>query len=272
MDTTINILPFKRLEEVQGFFAFTTTRQGGVSQGPYASLNLGLHVGDDPKHVLANRAALLPHLKAARPVCAQQVHGTNILRVEQEQAGLGWESFESGVKECDGMITSEHGLALALSVADCLGLVAVDAKKKVFGVAHAGWRGALAKIGQKLVRALKEEFDCDSKDLLVGLGPCLGPCCLELEEEQLQDFNKAFPASWEFHAPLVDKHFNLDLWKLISLQLEEEGVSASNLEIQNFCTQETPDLFYSHRRDNGKTGRMLQIAGFSRKSDPQYVF
>jgi polyphenol oxidase len=271
-ETKPNILPFKLLSQIPGFFAFTTTRQGGVSQGPYASLNLGLHVGDDAQAVLANRQSLLPHLKQARPVCMQQVHGVNILKAGQAQAGKGWDSYDSGLKECDGLFTGEHGLALAVGVADCLAVVVVDPKRKVLGVAHAGWRGALAGLAGKLVRALKQDCGCDPKGLLAGLSPCLGPCCLELDEEPWQEFEKAFPPTWDYRSPLENGHFKLDLWKLASLQLVAQGLDPVNIETQAFCTQETPDMFFSHRRDNGKTGRMLVMAGFREKTDIQYVF
>ena len=254
-------IPFKRLQEIPGFFAFFTTRQGGTSAAPYDSLNLGLHTGDDREQVLANRRALLPMLKKAKPVCLKQVHGATVVVAGKGEASSGWEDYETGLIDCDGAVTQEKGLALCVSVADCLGIVLAHPKMRVFGVAHAGWRGALAKIGAKLVQSLKHEFGCDPSDLMAGLSPCLGPCCLELDEKAYHDFEKAFPQAWDYHTPLVQGHFKLDLWKLISLQLADEGIRLSNIEIQEKCTKDNPRLFYSHRRDQGKTGRMMLVAG-----------
>ena len=258
------VLLFENLNRVPGFFAASTTRGGGRSEGPFASLNLGLHVGDDPDRVRRNRGLLWERLglEGFPAVCLQQVHGTRVLRAGQAQAWAGWEEHSGGLPDCDGAVTDFPGLFLTVGAADCLALVLADPERRALGVAHAGWRGALAGVGPKLVESMAREFGSRPSGLLAGLSPCLGPCCLELASPQHRDFSAAFGGLGEFSTPLVDGHFRLDLWKLLEIQLVGAGLAPGSIEAQRRCTACHPGLFFSHRRDKGSSGRMWTLAGF----------
>jgi YfiH family protein len=245
-------LEFGFARDIPGFFAFTTTREAG---------NLGLHVGDDPARVLENRRAVAGLFSPCQAVCLQQVHGSEIVRAG---SGAGWEDYGAALPGADGVVTDRPGLALVIGHADCLGMVLVDPGRRTVGMAHAGWRGALAGIAGRLVARMADEFGSRPADLWAGLSPCLGPCCLELSGVQHEAFSAAFRDASGFCGPLKDGHFMLDLWACGKAQLMQAGVAQSRIEVQALCTGHHPDSFFSHRRDQGKTGRMMTFAGFRR--------
>jgi len=256
-------MPFVRISQ-GGFQAFTSTRQGGVSNHPYLSLNLGLHVGDDPVLALKNRELLLT-ARGVNPgsiVCLEQVHGSGLAEIGGRELGAGARDHSQSLKGLDGAYTQAQGLHLAIGHADCLACVIVDHRLKAFGMAHAGWRGALAGILPKLVRAMREAFHCRPEDLWAGLSPNLHACCLRLGPEQRQQFSQAWPIVSAYMQRVDDSGFNLSLNGLARFQLQQEGVSVERMEAQAFCTGCNPALFFSHRRDKGRTGRMWTVAGF----------
>jgi len=177
--------------------------------------------------------------------------------------GAGVREYSGSLKGLDGAYASVKGLYLAIGHADCLACVIVDHRLKVFGVAHAGWRGALEGILPKLVRAMREAFQCRPEDMWAGLSPNLHACCLRLGPDQHQQFVKAWPERAAYMQREDDTGFSLSLNDLARSQLEEEGLVADRMEIQAFCTGCNPSLFFSHRRDKGLTGRMWTMAGFA---------
>lgn len=247
------VIPFEFAKSIPGFFAFTTTREVG---------NLGLHVGDEAAAVVKNRRAVAESaFQGCQAVCLQQVHGDIIATAD---SGTGWEDYGSAVAGTDGVVTGRAGLALSIGHADCLALVLVDPVHRALGMAHAGWRGALADIAGKLAARMTLEFESKPAELRAGLSPCLGPCCLELSALEHREFSARHPDSAGFCGPLVDGHFKLDLWACCKAQLTRAGVREDRMEIQALCTGHHPDLFFSHRRDRGKTGRMMTFSGFLR--------
>ena len=245
-----------------GLSGFTSTRQGGVSRGAYDSLNLGLNTDDDPAAVVANRTAALGAggWSLERTVFLQQVHGAVILEAKGADHGKGSRTWDQGLPGCDAVFTREAGLALAIGHADCLAVAVADPEAGLVGLAHAGWRGALAGLPGLLARRLIAE-GARPERLQAVLSPCLGPRNLELGEEQHRLFQAAWPQAAAFTTGLVHGHFHLDLWTCARLQLEQSGVPASRIQGQELDTAELPSLFYSHRRDLGQTGRMLTVVG-----------
>jgi hypothetical protein len=256
-------MPFVRINQ-GGFRAFTSTRQGGVSGQAYLSLNLGLHVQDEAYLVLRNREILFT-ARGVKPdsiICLEQIHGSALALLTSQDCGAGASVHSSSLKGLDGAYTRASGLALAIAHADCLACVVVDHKLKVFGMAHAGWRGALAGILPKLVQSLRTTFGCKPEDLWAGLSPNLHACCLRLGPEQHQQFSRAWPDSAVYMRQVDDAGFNLSLNDLARFQLQQEGLALEKIEVQAFCTGCNPALFFSHRRDKGRTGRMWTVAGF----------
>ncbi len=251
-------LPFKTVPP--GFVALTSTRQGGQSAPPYDSLNLGSNTDDQPSLVSANRHIFAKNLglSSEQFVFMRQVHGDVIRQAGADDAGRGFDSWARGLEDCDGLMTAERGLALCVGHADCLAILMLDPQTGLMGVAHAGWRGAEMRIAAKLAQSFLGQSGADPKRFWVGLGPCLGPCHLELSEAQYRLFEKQ-AGHESFCTPLKDGHFNLDLWACVGRQLKDLGIPEQNIEIQRLCTACHPLEFFSHRRDQGKTGRMLSV-------------
>jgi hypothetical protein len=239
---------------------FTSTRQGGVSSGAFDSLNLGLNTGDSPAAVVENRRRALERggLDPGRAVYARQVHADRIVEAVEGDAGRGAWDWEQGLADCDALFTRVSGLPLAIGHADCLAVALADPDAGLVGLAHAGWRGALAGLPGSLARRLVSEGASPS-GLRAVLSPCLGPKSLELGEEQHRLFSKAYGRSGDFMSALDHGHFYLDLWACVRRQLLDLGMDGVHIQGQELDTASHPELFYSHRRDEGKTGRMLTV-------------
>lgn len=247
--------------EAAGLGGFTSTRPGGVSPGPYASLNLGLNTEDEPAAVLENRRLALQGagLDPLQAVYLQQVHGARIAEAGPQEAGRGALSWEQALPACDAVFTRRRGLVLAVGHADCLAVVLADPEAGLLGLAHAGWRGALAGLPGLLAGRLLA-LGASAGRLRAALSPCLGPAHLELGEEQHRLFSAAFPRSRAFLSSLRAGHCYLDLWTCARVQLLEAGLAPEAIQGQELDTASHPELFFSHRRDQGRTGRMMTYA------------
>ncbi|MDI3279996.1 MAG: peptidoglycan editing factor PgeF [Bacillota bacterium] len=240
-----------------------TTRRGGVSQGPFRWLNLGWHVGDDPAAVRENRRRLLQALDLApeKLITAHQVHGTAVGVAEEgvvgRREGPAGENF-AGV---DALITAQPGLVLAVFVADCLPILLLDPRRKVVAAVHAGWRGTAGRAVVRAVEAMQKHFAVEAGDCLAALGPAIGPCCYQVGDEVAAEFRRTYAGWRDFLRPAQGGGWRLDLWEANRQALQEIGVVDSNLSLSQMCTACHPELFYSHRRDGGRTGRMAALIG-----------
>lgn len=239
-----------------------TTKNGGVSKGYFATNNLGLHVSDDYEDVVKNRNILSKNLAVPLEdwIAGEQVHRSNIQIVDVKDAGKGSTSIDSSLKEIDGLITKSRGVLCTAFFADCVPLYFFDPVTGYIGIAHAGWKGSVGKIAKEMVRNFAE-LGVQLENLLVAVGPCISKENYEVDEfvkEQIQEEyrNKVL-------TPLGNKHYLLDLKQLNVEILVQSGVFRSNIDITNYCTFRDNELFFSHRRDNGKTGRMLGFIGYS---------
>ncbi|NLJ86641.1 MAG: peptidoglycan editing factor PgeF [Firmicutes bacterium] len=237
-----------------------STRVGGVSQGPFASLNLGMHVGDDSQTVLINRQRLSHALGISLDewVTAEQVHGGAVAVVTDSHRGRGAFSKELAVPGVDGLVTNTPGTWLVCFYADCVPMVFWDIAKGVVGIAHAGWRGALTNIGGAVVRAMQERFGSPVGEIRALIGPAIGPCCYEVGEDVGEKFRSLFGndvltqrgGRMHLHLPKANYQYLLD-----------GGLLARNIYISRLCTACNRDMFYSYRRDKGPTGRMAAVVG-----------
>lgn len=230
-----------------------TTRSGGVSRAPYASFNLGDHVGDDPLAVAINRRSLDTHLPAS-PVWLQQVHGTDVV----EAHGVG----AMGAPLADAALTRSPGVVCGVLTADCLPLLLCDRAGSVVAAAHAGWRGLLAGIVQTTVRAMA----VDGSDLLAYLGPAIGPQAFVVGDDVRSAFVDSAARAAAAFRPLAppsqangqtDVHSWLaDIYVLARQALAEVGVET--VFGGEYCTVGDARRFFSYRRD-GVTGRMASL-------------
>ncbi|WP_330218312.1 peptidoglycan editing factor PgeF [Ornithinibacillus californiensis] len=239
-----------------------TSRNGGVSQKPFQSNNFGLHVNDQMLDVISNRQRLATMLNIPLEswVAGEQVHQTTIHTVKLGDAGKGSTSIESSLKGTDGLITQEEGMLCTAFFADCVPLFFFDPVKRYIGIAHAGWKGSVGKIAEKMTTKFME-LGTDVKDLLVTIGPCISTEFYEVDEY----VKERVPNEYQelVLIPVGNQHYLLDLKQLNVEILVQAGVFRSNIDVTNFCTYRDEDLFFSHRRDHGKTGRMLGFIGFS---------
>jgi YfiH family protein len=225
--------------QVEGYEIAFTTRVGGVSEGPYASLNLGRKSGDEPARADENRRIACEAIGAAVEKLALnfQVHSSRVLRAAPALRG----------EHADGLWTDEPGLPILAMSADCLpiALVRARATEPAVAVLHAGWRGLLSGI----VAAGVDELG--GGELAAAIGPAIGPCCYEVGEEVAAPFRERFGDD-------VMCERRLDLWTSAERALRAAGVG----HVQRFdrCTACEPETFFSHRRDNGRTGRQGVIA------------
>jgi hypothetical protein len=222
-----------RWETAGPYVVSFSTRLGGVSEGPFESLNLGLMTDDEPERVVENRRRLCADVGAdpERLALNRQVHAATVNRAQASERG----------KPGDGLWTAERGLPMLKVTADCLPVALARANGAEPGLAllHVGRLGLLEGIVAAGVSALNGR-------LVAAIGPGIGPCCYEVGPEILDDYRARF-------GPDVVHGRNLDLWNATERALREEGVDS--IERTDLCTACHPELFFSHRRDGGITGR-----------------
>jgi YfiH family protein len=225
-----------------------TPRRGGVSGGPYASLNLGLSVGDEREAVLENRRRVRAAfgLGAERWMTGSQVHGTGVLVAGRDPAGA----------DGDVLVTDDPAWALAVSAADCVPIVLVDARRGAVAAAHAGWRGAVAGVVGAALGALADRFGSDVGDVHAWLGPAIQGACYQVGEEVVAAAARAgAPAHAFWPDPDVADRWRFDVPALLRAQLVAAGVPAAAVAASTTCTHCAVDRCFSHRRDHGRTGR-----------------
>ena len=222
--------------------AVCTTRSGGVSRAPYDSLNLGDHVGDDPAAVARNRA-LLAQALGAQPVFLQQVHATRAVELDA--------ASQDG-RQADACFTDQTGVACTIMVADCLPLLFTDTAGSFVAAAHAGWRGLADGVIESLLERINARYDVGATEILVWLGPCIGPRAFEVGGEVKAAFERhdAGAAQCFEAGPLMDKWL-ADLPALARRRLHAAGVRSmhGNDSGAEWCTVGNPSRFFSHRRD-----------------------
>lgn len=230
--------------------------------GPFASLNLGRGVDDDPATVQANREAVLRllGLDPRRHVEADQVHGRMVAAVGAKDAG-------GSIPDADGLASAEPGTVLAVHAADCVTILLADPPTRAVAAVHAGWRGTAAGIATEAVQVMAGRFGARRDDLLAVLGPSIGPCHYEVDEPVL-DALRPWPWWEAVTVPSGPGRWRLDLWAANRRQLLESGLRPERIEVLDLCTYHHPDLFYSYRRDR-VTGRMAAVIGVPDGSAPE---
>lgn len=254
---TVPLWFFENLLKHREIYHFVSTRRGGFSNPPYDSLNLGFHVGDNPETVLRNRERLAMALGIPMDnfTTARQTHGSNVEIITKASRGCGAVDFDSAIDATDAMVTDTPGICLMVLQADCVPLLFFDLKKKVIGVAHAGWRGTVRMIAQNMVKVLKEKFNCLPDDILVGIGPSIGPCCYEVGSEVVVQTGEASQHKRKYIYETPDGKHYFNLWEANKMQLVQAGIPEKNMEIAGMCTYCNHTHFFSYRYQQRETGR-----------------
>lgn len=229
--------------------AAESTRHGGVSPAPYVSLNLGKSTGDAPEHVAENRRRFCSALgfEPERLAWSKQVHGAEVLPVTQPGGADGY----------DALITRTPGVFLAVSVADCTPILVYDPQSGAVAAIHAGWRGAAANIIGKTMAALQLHFGTRGADCVAYIGTCIDECSFEVGAEVADRFAPDFKR----FDPESNKFF-VDLKKVCAVQLADAGLPQTQIEISPYSTVLHNADYFSHRKENGLTGRMMAVIGW----------
>ena len=248
--------------------ALVSTRTGGASTGPYASLNVGLRVEDDPPTVVANRERLFSayELPLDRSVWCLQVHSDDVTVVDEDQLinadggrDRGAYTEDTIIAEADALVTDVIGVPLCVTLADCVPVVIYDAAHHAVGLAHAGWGGTVARIASRTVAVMAGCYGSDPSALVAGIGPSISPERYEVRGDVIERVRASYG-----DAPVLleqpDGTVTLDLWEANALDLEQAGVPRSSIEIGSISTIDRLDEFYSHRaeaRPDQPTGRFV---------------
>jgi YfiH family protein len=229
-----------------------TTRLGGVSRGHLASLNIGIHRGDEWENVLENYRILGNAMGFApeKLVLSHQTHTDIVLRVGAKEAGSGLYGPE--LSECDGLITNTPGIGLVIFTADCTPILLHDPVTGAVGAAHAGWRGTAAGIAGKTASAMVKEFGCDPQNIRAAIGPNIGYCCFQTDGDVPNAILEAYGSDAEkFIRQERDKYY-VNLKEINALSLKRAGVA--HIDISTDCTVCQCDRYWSHRVTQGLRG------------------
>ncbi len=276
----LQILQAKELHKLPWLVhGFTLRTDGSSALNGKTVLNLGTVDWDSEKNVFANRAALLAALGVpdSRLVPLKQIHSDVIHLMKTAPDGLC---------KGDASMTRTRGLLLAVQTADCVPILLADTQNRAIAAVHAGWRGTLARIVSKTIGQMQMHFGTRPNDVVATLGPAIGRCCYEVGLEVVQQFHAQFenarewfdgpfdrlvsdntpnPLQWLNMAPPGHQPppptAHLDLRAANRWQLLNAGVPAKNISANDLCTACRTDLLFSHRRENGKTGRMMGVIG-----------
>ena len=254
----------KILRSVHAF----STREGGVSSLEHTkSLNLAFGRGDSDEVVLKNLEifAEAVGITPENIISLPQIHSDVIYKVGRADAGKGY-FIRGDIREGDGYITDEKGIALGVKAADCVPIL-FEAEKGgevvAVGAVHAGWRGTVAGIASKCVKLLCDEYGVSPSGIRAVIGPCIHRCCYEVGEELKEAVEQQLGcnAAEKFVVPMPDKEkkYSCDLVGLNRQLLLEAGILQENLEVIDLCTCCHPELFFSHRFSRGKRGTMLNV-------------
>jgi YfiH family protein len=238
-----------------------TTRHDGESKGEFSSLNLAFHVGDDHESVLQNRKKVVKIFGATleQLVAGEQVHGKRVQIVKQQDRGRGSLSLSTAFPETDSLITNVPGIILSSYYADCVPLFFLDPVNKAVGLAHAGWKGTWQQISVATLEAMRDNYHTVPENCLVAIGPSIGPCCYQVDKPVMEQFSCTFDYHQTFAHYCYEDKWVIDLWKANQEQLTRFGVPLKNIVVSRLCTACHRDIFYSYRKENGRTGRQASL-------------
>jgi YfiH family protein len=240
--------------------AFSTTRNGGVSKGDYASMNCTPYTGDDIETVQRNQQLLCTalHIEKEQLIIPYQTHSVNALVIDKEFLQQNAEKRNEQLQNIDALITQEKGVCLCVSTADCTPILLYDRKQQVIAAIHAGWRGSVNYIVRKTLEQMNRLYNTQGEDIFAAIGPCIGFDAFEVGDEvydafKQNDFPMEYISGWK---PETHK-WHIDLQMANSVQLIDFGVPTEQIDICDICTFTHYEKFFSARRLGIKSGRIL---------------
>ena len=238
-----------------GLIAGFSTRNGGVSRSPYNSLNLGLNTADQLPNVEGNRSTFARsfELSPYQLLTVKQAHGKDLLLIDDPNPDL----THFLTVEVDAILTNQPGIMIGILTADCFPILIWHRDKKIIAAIHAGWRGAANGLIDKVIRTINGHFACPAEELQAAIGPGIGAHKYEVDRPVRDAFRQGTGFWNEISAETRLGHWQLNLQLSCQLQLEQSGLKPQHIEVAKECTCCHPELFFSHRRDNGETGRQI---------------
>lgn len=236
-----------------------TTRRGGVSESQYSSLNTSPFKTDSLVNVNKNLDIVCSNIGIdyRKLIMTKQIHEDAIKVIDDENQG---EKLSNNVMEgFDAMITNKSGIPLITFYADCVPIYILDPVNKAIGLVHSGWRSTALHIGAKTLRKMKELYGTKSEECLAAIGPSIEKDCFEVGEDTAEAFRQSFKHCSNIIFSKGNGKYNIDLWECNKEMLIDEGVKPQNITISGLCTKCNEELFFSHRRDKGKTGSLSAI-------------
>jgi YfiH family protein len=225
------------------------TRRGGVSDAPWNSLNIGGSLGDERDNIIQNRELMFDAIE--RPVESLfdvwQVHGSRVIRADEPR------NLNSEQQKADAIITNNPNITLLMRFADCTPILLYDPEKNAVGLVHAGWKGTVKKVVISAVKSMQREFGTIPSDIIAGIGPSIGPDHYEIGLDVFLAVQEAYPDC--YNSILIKKNGGIffNLWEANRLNLVQAGVR--KLQNSGICTMCRNEDWFSHRGENGKTGR-----------------
>ena len=229
-----------------------SSRVGGISQGHFASMNLGFSTGDNSETVKENRRIFCSAVgfDYDKIVGLKQIHSTDIVSANKTPLPTDMQG--------DGLITDFPGITLVTYYADCVPLLFFDPTRRVIANCHAGWRGTAHNMAGKAVQKMMADYGCNPRDILAGIGPSISCKNFEVGSEVVHEFKNLLPFSTEFMYNSKSKFekYHIDLWGINKQSLITEGVPEENIEMAELCTFDDETHFYSHRRNGSDRGSL----------------
>ena len=241
----------------EGVTAFSSTRQGGYSEGRYGEFNINRYCGDSEESIKRNRETLcqLLGIEDHSLLMPHQVHLAEIAVVDREMLTLPTEEIQQKLDGIDALMTNEAGVCIGVSTADCIPVLLYDPIRRASCAIHAGWRGTVQRIAEKAVARMTEVFGSDPKNLIAQIGPGIHLESFEVGDEVYQTFEKeGFPME------LISKKYekwHIDLPECNRLQLVAAGMPETHIAVSPVCTFQQSDTFFSARKLSINSGRIF---------------
>ena len=281
----VSFITFPSFEKIDFIRHGFSTREGGVSEGIFGTMNLSYSRGDDPQKVDENYKRICAALEvlSEQLVLSDQVHDTKVQRVGRQDC-QGKDLREKKLKGIDGLITNEADVVLCTSYADCVPLYFVDTVQKAIGHSHSGWRGTVGKIGAKTVEQMEKEYGTKPEDLVAVIGPSICQECYEVSKDvydafvefvDVEKIAKAQKMPVEKVQCMIESVFEVkqnekyqfDLWMANKLILMEVGVPEKQITISCICTCCNHELLFSHRATKGERGNLAGFLSIAKSDD-----
>ena len=255
---SVPYLTYNSLSEIDFINHAFSTRLGGVSTDEFTSMNLAFNRGDSPENVTENykRFCKSAGFDYESLTASSQDHHTFVRAVTKENVGVGIYKPKD-IESVDALITNEPSVTLVTYYADCTPLFFVDTKQKAIGLAHAGWRGTVGRIGDNVVKKMQSLYGTDPSDIKAAIGPAISVCCYEVDKPCADNFLALDELdSTKFVFPKGNGKFMIDLLETNRQILVHAGVKNENITVSEVCTNCNSELLWSHRATKGHRGTM----------------